>query len=117
MMSQGESLLITSSFRIEPSKRDEFLQQAQELKTKSQSEEGCLTFELYEDPASANHFFFYHQWRDQKALDRHTQTPHLQHFISVFPRLLVDQPHLFIHRLIESKPANLSAFSATGKNT
>jgi len=65
---------------------------------------------------SANRFFFYHQWRDREALNQHTQTPHLQQFISVFPGLLVGQPHLLIHRLAESKPADLSAFGATGKN-
>lgn len=115
-MSQGESLLITSSFYIDPSQRDEFLQQVQELKAKSQQEEGCLAFELYEDPASANRFFFYHQWRDRAALERHIQTPHLRHWISIFPDFLVDQPNLFIHHLVESKPASLSTFGTSDRS-
>jgi quinol monooxygenase YgiN len=41
----------------------------------TRAEQGCRRYELYESN-NKGVFYFYEEWEDQDALDRHTKTPH-----------------------------------------
>ena len=42
----------------------------------TRAERGCRLYELYESNNNRGLFYFYEEWDDQDALDRHTETPH-----------------------------------------
>jgi autoinducer 2-degrading protein len=66
------------SLKVKPDQRDRFLSAAEDDSICSVRDEGggCLRFDVLEDQADANHFFFYEVYRDQAAFDAHTKTPH-----------------------------------------
>jgi quinol monooxygenase YgiN len=41
----------------------------------TRAEQGCILYELYESD-NGGLFYFYEEWANQDALDRHTTTPH-----------------------------------------
>src|SRR3979411_622535 len=60
------------SLKVKPESRDTFLAAAQDDSVCSvRDEPGCLRFDVLEDQADANHFFFYEVYRDEAALQAH----------------------------------------------
>jgi autoinducer 2-degrading protein len=65
------------SLRVKPDMRDRFLAAAQDDSTFSvRDEPGCLRFDVLQDNADPDHFFFYEVYRDEAAFQAHTQAPH-----------------------------------------
>ena len=66
------------SLKIKPDQRDRFLAAAEDDSICSVRDEGggCVRFDVLEDQADPNHFFFYEVYRDQNAFEAHTRTPH-----------------------------------------
>jgi quinol monooxygenase YgiN len=67
------------SLHVKPELREKFLAVAEDDSICSVRDEGggCLRFDLYQDQADENHYFFHEVYRDQAALDAHGKTPHL----------------------------------------
>jgi autoinducer 2-degrading protein len=66
------------SVRVKPEKRDQFLSVIEDDSICSvRDEPGCLRFDVLQDNADENHFFFYEVYRDEAAFQAHGQTPHL----------------------------------------
>ena len=60
----------------------------------SRSDEGCINYELHQainDPAL---FIFYEIWQSKELLDKHSVTPHVQHFRSKAKDLLAEPPEI-----------------------
>ena len=65
------------SLYVKPDKRERFLAAAEDDSTSSvRDEPGCLRFDVLEDEADPNHFFFYEIYQDAAAIDAHRQAPH-----------------------------------------
>jgi (4S)-4-hydroxy-5-phosphonooxypentane-2,3-dione isomerase len=65
------------SLQVKPEKRDQFLSAAEDDSTCSvRDEPGCLRFDVLQDNADPNHFFFYEVYQDEDAVKAHTSTPH-----------------------------------------
>ena len=69
--------VLVVSLKVKPERRDDFLTAAQEDSRGSRDDEpGCLRFDVVEDNAEPNHFFFYEVYRDESDLKAHTEAPH-----------------------------------------
>ena len=65
--------------RMKPEYRDRILKGALEDGRGSREDEpGCLRFDVLEDEADPNHFFYYEVYRDEAAFKAHSQAPHYQ---------------------------------------
>jgi autoinducer 2-degrading protein len=65
------------SLYVKPDMRERFLAAAEDDSTCSvRDEPGCLRFDVLEDEADPNHFFFYEIYKDAAAIDAHRQAPH-----------------------------------------
>jgi len=65
------------SLYVKPGMRDRFLAAAEDDSASSvRDEPGCLRFDVLEDQADPNHFFFYEIYEDDKAIEAHRQMPH-----------------------------------------
>jgi autoinducer 2-degrading protein len=47
-----------------------------------------VRFDVLQDRADANHFFFHEVYRDEAALQAHTQTPHFARWSAVRDQVL-----------------------------
>jgi (4S)-4-hydroxy-5-phosphonooxypentane-2,3-dione isomerase len=67
------------SLKVKPERREEFLKAVEEDGRGSREDEpGCLRFDVLQDNADPNHYYFYEIYRDEAALTAHTQAPHYQ---------------------------------------
>ena len=65
------------SLKVKPEMRDRFLEAAADDSTCSvRDEPGCRRFDVLQDQADPNHFFFYEVYRDEAALEAHRAAPH-----------------------------------------
>ncbi|HET8626350.1 MAG TPA: putative quinol monooxygenase [Thermomicrobiales bacterium] len=67
------------SLQVRPERREDFLKAAEEDGRGSREDEpGCLRFDVLEDEADPNHFFYYEVYRDEAAFKAHGEAPHYQ---------------------------------------
>jgi autoinducer 2-degrading protein len=65
------------SLNVKPDKRDQFLAAAEDDSTCSvRDEPGCLRFDVLQDNADPNHFYFYEVYLDEDAFKAHGTMPH-----------------------------------------
>lgn len=61
-----------------------FIETAAELVNKSQKDDGCISYGLFEDISNPSHLTFIEEWRDSDALQAHNAS---EHFTRIFPKL------------------------------
>ena len=71
-------IIINVHCDVDPARREAFMDFAKELVNKSRRDTGNLFYSYFEDALVPNHFLIVEHWQDQKAVDAHNQTPHLQ---------------------------------------
>ena len=86
-------LALIVSLRIKPDRRDEFLRAIEEDGRGSREDEpGCLRFDVLQDAADPNHYFFYEIYRDEAALEAHRAAPHYQIWRAAVEAGVLDGP-------------------------
>ena len=77
-------LVMVVSVKIRPELREKFLETIEDDATCSvRDEPGCLRFEVLQDEADENHYYFIEVYRDKDALAAHQQTPHYARWMAV----------------------------------
>ena len=64
------------SLQVKADKRDQFLAAAQDDSICSVRDEPGLRFDVLQDNADPNHFFFYEVYKDEDAFKAHGTMPH-----------------------------------------
>lgn len=82
--------VIHAYFKVNPEKRSVFLEKVKPLIQASQTEEGNISYRLFEDTEDPNAFIMVEQWKDQEAIDFHFQTTHFNEFDSVEEECLAE---------------------------
>ncbi len=54
----------------------------------TRAEQGCLNYDLFEDPQDASLFIFHENWTSHADLDRHLDSPHIKACLAVIESLL-----------------------------
>ena len=85
-----EMVVIGSRITVKAENRREFLELTTALLAPTQAEAGCLTYLFYEDPNRANHFFFFEEWRNRAAFDRHHAAPLIKNYEARIPKWLAE---------------------------
>ena len=75
---------IIVNIKVKENKKLDFFNLIKELIHESREEDGCISYELYDNNNDANSFVLIENWISQKAIDEHNQT---EHFISIGPKL------------------------------
>jgi quinol monooxygenase YgiN len=85
-------IVLFVSLQVKPELREKFLAVAEDDSICSVRDEGggCLRFDVYQDPADENHFFFHEVYRDQAAIDAHGATPHLARWRAASTEVLAE---------------------------
>jgi (4S)-4-hydroxy-5-phosphonooxypentane-2,3-dione isomerase len=78
------------SLNVKPDKRDQFLAAAEDDSTCSvRDEPGCLRFDVLQDTADENHYFFYEVYLDEDAVKAHATFPHYARWRAAADEVLV----------------------------
>jgi len=47
----------------------------------TQQEQGCISYEVFQETAKSNTYFFVETWESKEALDQHLSNDHMTHFV------------------------------------
>lgn len=92
------SLRVIATIPIKPDSIEEARAALRVLVEATRTEEGCLTYDLFESGAAAGVFVTVEEWTDQAALDAHMKTPHIAEAFSVLGGALAGE--VGIHPLV-----------------
>lgn len=71
-------IIIAGTVRIDPAKREAAQDVIRAVITKSREEDGCIEYNYAVDVLDTSIVHVYEIWRDEKALQAHFKTDHLQ---------------------------------------
>ena len=80
-------------FRARPAQLEAFAALIDRHARNSRPEDGCLAFEVCQDPADPARFVLYEAYEDEGAHRRHLEQASYQRFRIEAPELLVPGPH------------------------
>jgi quinol monooxygenase YgiN len=90
----GHSITVVARFKAMEGMDGKLKELLLTLLEPGRSDEGCINYELHQaidDPAL---FIFYEIWQSKEYLDKHSTTPHVQHFRSKAKSLLAEPPEV-----------------------
>ena len=94
--------IITVSFTAKLEKRKEVMELCLSMIEPSRAEEGCISYNFYQDMTDSNKFFFFEEWKDQQAIDSHSTSAHYLNFVPIFESLIVGKSNLQIRSLAQN---------------
>ena len=85
--------VLVVSLKVKPERREDFLKAAKEdSRGSSNDEPNCLRFDVVEDNANPNHFYFYEVYRNEEALKEHSAAPHYQVWRAAVESGVLEEP-------------------------
>ena len=66
----------------------------QQIVTPTRQEAGCLNYQLLKNKDNPAEFLFIEEWVDEKAIETHFTTPHVQEALAKVTPLLAMVPHI-----------------------
>ena len=72
--------MIVAKLSVKPDKIKDFTEAAKEMIEKSNKEEGCTFYQLYQDPYNNTNFCFVEEYKNQAAVEVHFATDYFKAF-------------------------------------
>jgi len=76
----GYKMMIVARLSVKPDKIANFTDAAKEMIEKSNTESGCTSYQLYQDPYTNTKFVFVEEYKNQAAVDAHFATDYFAAF-------------------------------------
>jgi quinol monooxygenase YgiN len=73
-------LILIAKLRVKPGCGQKLIELAERAIEPSHNEEGCITYELLQNPFDPDSFTFYEKWRSREDLESHFNEPHFLEF-------------------------------------
>ena len=86
--------IINARINLKPEAIDKFLALAKSMIEKSNLEQGCLIYRLYQEVGDPQGFIFYEVYENQDAVDIHNSSAHFKTFIEQVSELAADKPQV-----------------------
>lgn len=90
-------ILLKAQLTIKAEDRAAFLQAMQTFVQASRAEEGCLSFDCYEDMTHPHYFIVLQTWEDEAALQQHESSEHVAQFKSAIGAMIVSREPTLIY--------------------
>ena len=87
-------LVLSGKFTVKPEHREKLMQMAAALVAPSNAEEGCISYQFYQDGSNPNNFLFFEEWKNQAALDSHFQKPYFLEFAEKLPEMIIGKANI-----------------------
>jgi quinol monooxygenase YgiN len=98
-----KKIVITAYLDIKTDLIEKFLTDVQEVITKSQAEEGNVSYNLFADLKEKNKFVFVEEWKGQAAVDTHFATEHFKKFNALMDEVAAAPAKIKIFEVINEK--------------
>ena len=89
--------IIGAKVSIKADQVDAFTTAAKTIVAASRAEPGCISYTLYQSPYDKTAFFFFEEWKSQKAIDEHFAAPHFKAFADQLPALTAGPAEITIY--------------------
>jgi PTH1 family peptidyl-tRNA hydrolase len=86
--------IITVEFKATPKHRNAVIHLCRSMVDPSRAEKGCISYNFYQNLADEDSFFFFEEWKDQRAIDDHVKTKHYIDFVPKFNSLILGKADL-----------------------
>ena len=90
-------LILLAKFNVATQNGEKMLDLAQGMIGPSNSEEGCISYEFYQDPFNRNSFIFVERWRSKKDLDLHFEMPYFKDFDTKVAEIVSEKPSVITY--------------------
>jgi len=77
---EENGMMIVAKLKVKPEKVKAFTEAANEIIEKSNKEEGCKSYQLYQDPYDNTRFVFVEEYKNQAAVDAHFASDYFKAF-------------------------------------
>ena len=84
-------LILIAKFKLKPDYIEEFINLSEGMLEPSRSEDGCIHYELLQNPYNPQLFTFYENWKSQEDLQEHFQNHYFQEFVNNIADLLEEE--------------------------
>ncbi len=85
---------LTATFHAQPGKEQQLKQVLSAALEPTRNEEGCVSYQLFQDKDDACHFMFKEHFKDQAAFDSHGKSEHFNCLIRDIEDLVACAPKL-----------------------
>ena len=93
------SVHVVARFVAKAGKEEALQTVLQTLVAPSRRELGCYQYDLLVNPADARDLCFVERWEDDRSVDRHAESAHVQRARSEFESLVAEPPDIRRYRI------------------
>lgn len=87
-------MMIVAKLSVKPDKIKDFTEVAKEMIEKSNTETGCTSYQLFQNPYDNTKFVFVEEYKNQAAVDQHFATDYFKAFGTKIGDLIVSAPEI-----------------------
>ena len=98
-------IIVSTTANVLPEKRENFLALLPSLIQSSQNDEGCISYQVFEELSNPNSFHFFGKWATQEDIDAHLQAVHTKSFLDIVPSLVSKEPIMKFYKVEGIKSA------------
>ncbi|WP_437272366.1 putative quinol monooxygenase [Staphylococcus succinus] len=89
-------ITINAIMKVDPSKREDYLELVKPLVEGASKEEGSLFYKQFEQTDEPNTFAFIEQYKDEEAVEAHNNSEHFQQFFKEVSQYLTEKPAITV---------------------
>lgn len=87
-------MMIVAKLTVKPDKAKNFIEAAKDIIAKSNAEEGCVYYQLFQDPYDNTKFVFVEEYKNQAAVDAHFAAEYFNAFGPKISDMLIGSPEI-----------------------
>lgn len=91
---------VVAKSKVKKGSEEQYLKLAQALADKTRAEEGCITYQLFQDINDSSIYTFIEEWTDQKSLDTHMKSEHFQEIVPKLGEFQEGSGEINVYRLV-----------------
>lgn len=88
-------IIVTAKMKVKQDFKSDFMVETEPLIENTRSENGCISYNLYNDIDDPNQLVMLEFWKDMDSLDAHMDTAHFKNFGNAISEYLADEIEIF----------------------
>ena len=89
-------ITINAIMKVDPSKREDYLELVKPLVEGASKEEGSLLYKQFEQTDEPNTFAYIEQYKYEEAVEAHNNSEHFQQFFKELSQYLTEKPAITV---------------------
>lgn len=89
-------IAVIAKVALKPGMMAEFLASNHEMILPTKKEEGCLSYQVFQDMQDPEVCYVIEKWESEAALQKHmASSPHFKKYMALFPGMIDKRPEVF----------------------